>query len=124
MLAYEWAVVRVVPRVERCEFVNAGVVLHCGPQDYLAAAIELDTDRALALDPALDVEAVSRHLQALDDLCAGRPAAGANGRRPPAERFRWLTAPRSTVVQASPIHTGLTQDPAAELERLLDAMVR
>ena len=124
MQPYEWAVLRVVPRVERCEFVNAGVAVYCQQLGYLAAAVDFDADRALALDPALDVEAVRRHLQAVDDLCAGRPAAGANGSRPQGERFRWLTAPRSTVVQTSPIHTGLTDDPQRELERLLEAMVR
>jgi hypothetical protein len=122
--AYEWAVLRVVPRVERCEFVNAGVLVYCRALDYLAAGVELDEARALALDPSLDVEAVGRHLQSIRSLCAGEPASGDNGARPPGERFRWLVAPRSTVVQAGPVHTGLTDDPAAELARLLDRMVR
>jgi hypothetical protein len=121
---YEWAVLRVVPRVERCEFVNAGVVVYCQQLDFLAAGIDFDENRGRALDPDLDVAAVRRHLQAIDDLCAGRDAAGANGQRSQGERFRWLTAPRSTVVQASPIHTGLTTDPQRELDRLLDTMVR
>jgi Protein of unknown function (DUF3037) len=121
---FEWAAIRVVPRVERGEFVNAAVVVYCQQLDFLAAAVELDDARLLALDPAVDVAAVRRHLQAIDDLCAGRPAAGANGQRPQGERFRWLTAPRSTVVQPSPIHTGMTDDPQRELERLLDCMVR
>lgn len=123
MHPYEWAVLRVVPRVERCEFVNAGVAVYCQQLAFLAAAVDFDAERALALDPALDVESVRRHLQAVDDLCAGRPAAGANGQRSQGERFRWLTAPRSTVVQASPIHTGLTDDPQRELDRLMTAMV-
>lgn len=124
MAAYEWAVVRVVPRVERCEFVNAGVLVHCGALDYLAAGIELDEPRALALDAGLDLPSVHRHLAALAAMAAGSAAAGPLAPRPPSERFRWLTAPRSTVVQPSPIHTGLTTDPAADLERLLQAMVR
>jgi hypothetical protein len=117
-------VLRVVPRVERCEFINAGVVVYCQQLDFLAAAIDFDEARAQAVDPDVDVASVHRHLQAIDDLCAGREAAGANGRRSQGERFRWLTAPRSTVVQASPIHTGLTDDPQRELARLLDTMVR
>lgn len=122
--AYEWAVVRVVPRVERCEFVNAGVLVYCRALDYLAAGVELDEARALALDPSLDVDAVRRHLDSVRSLCAGEPRTGDNGARPPGERFRWLVAPRSTVVQAGPVHTGLTDDPAGELARLLDRMVR
>jgi hypothetical protein len=122
--AYDWVTVRVVPRVERCEFVNAGVVLYCRALDFLGAAIELDESRARALDPGLDVVTVERHLRSVQELCAGSAAAGANGARPPGERFRWLAAPRSTVVQPSPVHTGLTADPAAELQRLFELMVR
>lgn len=124
MHSYEWSAIRVVPRVERSEFVNAGVVVYCQALGFLAAAVELDAARARAVDPDLDTDAVRRHLQAISDLCAGAPAAGANAARPAGERFRWLTAPRSTVVQPGPIHTGLTDDPAAEIERLLDVMVR
>ena len=123
MHPYEWSVVRVVPRVERCEFVNAGVVVYCQALDYLRAGIALDEQRALALDSGLDLDVVRRHLQAIEELCAGAPAAGANGARPLGERFRWLTAPRSTVVQMSGIHTGVTSDPARELHRLLELMV-
>ena len=123
MHPYEWAVVRVVPRVERCEFVNAGAVVYCQALDYLAAAFDFDERRALALDPALDVDAVRQHLQGIADVCDGAPAAGANGARAQGERFRWLTAPRSTVVQMSPIHTGLTVAPERELQRLIETMV-
>jgi hypothetical protein len=122
--SYEWAVLRVVPQVDRGEFVNAGVLVYCRQLGYLAAGVELDEARALALDPALDVEAARRHLEGIRAVCAGLPEAGVNGTRPLGDRFRWLTAPRSTVVQPSPIHTGLTDDPARELERLLDVMVR
>jgi hypothetical protein len=121
---YEWAVLRVVPRVERCEFVNAGVLVYSRPYDYLEAAIAFDANRALALDASLDVEAALRHLDLVAAVCSGDAAvAGANAERSQGERFRWLVAPRSTVVQASPVHTGLTEAPADELARLLATMV-
>lgn len=124
MHAYEWVVVRLVPRVERCEFINVGAIVYCQALDYLAAAIALDDTRARALDPGLDVAAVRTHLEALSRLCDGDEAAGASAARSLGDRFRWLTAPRSTMVQTSPIHTGLTDDPARELDRLVDTMVR
>ena len=124
MQPYEWIVLRVVPRVERGEFVNAGVVVYCQQLDYLRAAVDLDDAGALALDPQLDVAAVRRHLDGVRVVCDGAPEGGANAARPRGDRFRWLSAPRSTVVQASPIHTGLTDNPDAELARLLDVMVR
>ncbi|HET8614940.1 MAG TPA: DUF3037 domain-containing protein [Actinomycetales bacterium] len=122
LATYEWCVLRVVPRVERCEFVNAGVVVYSQAHEVLAAAIELDDDRALALAPDLDLEVVHRHLAAAAAVCAGEhpPTAGL----PAGQRFRWLTAPRSTVVQTSPVHTGMTDDPLLELARLLERMVR
>lgn len=120
---YEYAVVRVVPRVERGEFLNAGVVLWCRAREHLAARTVLDTGRLLALAPGLDVEAVARHVAALERVCAGDPAAGAPGTETKGARFRWLVAPRSTVVQTSPVHCGLTADPAAELDRLVAALV-
>jgi hypothetical protein len=122
--SYEWSVVRIVPRVERCEFVNAGVLLYCRQLDFLQAGIDLDGARVRALDPGVDLDCVRRHLDAIVAVCAGASTSGANGARPLGDRFRWLAAPRSTVVQPSAIHTGLTRDPAAELERLLDVMVR
>ena len=124
MHAYDWVTVRVVPRVERGEFINAGVAVYCRQLDYLGAAVDLDEARVRALDPAVDVVTVARHLRSVEALCAGAAEAGANAARPPGERFRWLAAPRSTVVQPSPVHTGLTADPAAELRRLFDLMVR
>lgn len=120
---YEWAVLRVVPRIERGEHLNAGVVVYCGPLGFLRAAVALDPSRALALDPHLDVDAVRRHLAAVVALCDQDPTAGPNGQRGAGDRFRWLVAPRSTVVQASPVHTGLTDDPATDLDRLLHRMV-
>ncbi len=123
MHAYEWAVLRAVPRVERGEFVNVGVVVYAQLLDYLQASIHVDAGRLTALHDGVDVAAVERHLGAVQALCAGTEAAGANGRRPRGERFRWLVAPRSTVLQTSPVHTGLTGDPAAELARLMSVMV-
>jgi hypothetical protein len=120
---YEWAVLRVVPRVDRGEYVNVGVVVYCQALDFLRAAVATDLSRARALDPALDVEAVRAHLESVAAVCAGEVAAGDSGRRSPGERFRWLIAPRSTVVQPSPVHTGITEDPAAELVDLMARMV-
>jgi hypothetical protein len=116
-------VLRVVPRVERCESVNVGVVVYCRSLDYLAAWITDDLTRALALDPGLDVDGVRQHLAAVAAVCAGSASAGDNGRRSPGDRFRWLVAPRSTVVQPSPVHTGITDDPATELVDLAARMV-
>jgi hypothetical protein len=121
--AYEWAVLRVVPRVERCEFVNVGVLVYCQALGYLAAQVSGDLSRALALDPSLDVETTRRHLDGVRALCAGEPSAGANAGRPVGDRFRWLVAPRSTVLQTSPVHTGLSEDPAAMLAQLFERMV-
>ncbi len=120
---YEWAVLRVVPRVERAEFVNAGVVLYCRPLEFLAAQVALSEQRALALDPDLDLVAVGQHLDAVVALCAGAVASGPNASRSAGERFRWLVAPRSTVVQPSVVHSGLTDDPARELRRLVQNVV-
>ncbi|MGZ5048902.1 MAG: DUF3037 domain-containing protein [Usitatibacter sp.] len=121
---YDYAVIRVVPRVEREEFVNAGVIVSCPEAKFLEARIELDEARLRALDPAIDLDAVRAHLAAIPAICAGGPDAGAIGLMPPRERFRWLVAPRSTVVQTSPAHAGRCDDPAALLEHLLDTMVR
>ena len=120
---YEWAVLRVVPRVERCEFVNAGIVLYSQAGDFLGARVALSPARVRALDPELDLDLVGRHLDAVVALCAGEASMAPNADRSAGERFRWLVAPRSTVVQPSPVHTGLTDDPAAELDRLLDKVV-
>jgi hypothetical protein len=120
---YEWAVLRVVPRVDRGEYVNVGVVVYCQALDYLRAAVTPDLTRARALDPGLDLEAVQAQLESVTAVCAGDPAAGDSGRRTPGDRFRWLVAPRSTVVQPSPVHTGITDDPGAELDDLMARMV-
>lgn len=118
---FEYAVLRVVPRVERGEFVNAGVVVYCQDRSYLGARVHLDEARLRALDPDVDVAAVRAALDALTDTCDG---SGRGGHEQIGRRFRWLTAPRSTVVQPGPVHTGLTDDPTAETERLLQTLVR
>ena len=121
---YDYAVVRVVPRVERGEFVNAGVIVSCAAQGFLRAHIELDETRLLALDPSIDLPGIRAALAALPLVCAGGDAAGALGRLSTRERFHWLVAPRSTSIQTSAVHTGHCSDLEAEGERLLDRMVR
>lgn len=121
---YDYAIVRVVPRVERGEFVNAGVILSCASAGYLEAAIELDEARLSALDPAADLPSLRAALELIPRICAGGEAGGAIGRLPLRERFHWLVAPRSTVVQTSPVHTGRCQGLGPTLEHLMDRMVR
>ncbi|HEY1623229.1 MAG TPA: DUF3037 domain-containing protein [Streptosporangiaceae bacterium] len=116
---FEYAVVRVVPRVERGETINAGVIVYAKAFRYLCARIELDEGRLRALDPDADIAAVRNALTAFERACTSGPLA----ERPLGERFRWLTAPRSTIVQPGPVHTGLTADPAAELDRLFAGLV-
>ena len=117
---FEYALIRVVPRVERGEAINAGVILYSQRHRFLGCQIELNTDRLRVLDPGADVAAVRAALTAVEEGChAGRPAE-----EPPGVRFRWLTAPRSTIVQPGAVHSGLTTDPAAELTRLFDDLVR
>lgn len=122
--SFDYAIVRVVPHVEREEFINAGVILFCRTLDFLGAAIELDRARLLALAPDVDVPAVERHLAAIPLICRGGAGGGPIGALTPAERFHWLVSPGSTIVQPSPVHAGLTDDPAAALEHLMDRMVR
>jgi hypothetical protein len=121
---FEYALLRVVPRVERGEFINAGVVLYCQEAKFLDARIYLDPERLRALDPHLDPETVQAHLEVARRVCQGGPEAGAVGLLPPVQRFGWLVAPRSTVVQPSPVHTGFADDPEQALEHLLQVMVR
>jgi hypothetical protein len=124
MNAFEYAIVRVVPHVEREEFVNAGVVLFCAERDFLAARIELDEARLLALAPRADVALVRDHLAAITAVCAGGPGGGPLGELPIRERWQWLVAPRSTILQASAPHAGLCESPEEWLERLVVSMVR
>ena len=121
---YDYAIIRVVPRVERGELINVGVILSCPSADFLEARIEIDAARLLALDPALDLEAARAHLEMIPRVCRGGAEAGEIGALPQRNRFHWLVSPRSTVIQPSPVHTGRTGDPAAALERLLNTMVR
>lgn len=121
---FEYALLRVVPRIERGECVNAGVLVYCRAQAYLGARTHLDEARLLALDPDADVTGVRAALGAVENVCAGGAAAGPAAGDDAGRRFRWLIAPRSTIVQPGTVHTGLTTDAAAEAERLLDLLVR
>lgn len=122
--SYDYAIIRVVPRVERGESINAGVILSCPAVDYLDARLELDEERLRALDPGVDIEDIRAHLATIPVICAGGSGAGPIGALPQRNRFHWLVSPRSTVIQTSPVHTGRTSDPGAALERLLELMVR
>ncbi|KAB7836998.1 DUF3037 domain-containing protein [Streptomyces mobaraensis] len=121
---FEYALLRVVPRVERGEQINAGVVVYCQARSFVEARVHLDEARLLALDPAADVAGVWAALRAVEGVCAGGERAGQAACDDAGRRFRWLIAPRSTVVQPGPVHTGLTLDPRGEPERLLDLLVR
>ncbi|MGW0767449.1 DUF3037 domain-containing protein [Streptomyces sp. NPDC002676] len=121
---FEYAMLRVVPRVERGECINAGVVVYCRARGYVGVRTHLDEARLLALDPAADVAGVRAALGAIERHCAGGEEAGQAAGDDAGRRYRWLVAPRSTIVQPGPVHTGLTTDPAAETERLLDLLVR
>lgn len=122
--AYDYAIVRVTPRVERGETINVGVILSCPERDFLDARIEIDEARLRALDPAFDLEAARAHLDAIPRICRGGDDAGPLGELPHRARFHWLVAPRSTIIQVSPVHTGRTGDPARALERLVETLVR
>ena len=121
---YDYAIVRVVPRVERGEFVNAGIILSCDKERILQACIELDEAVLLALDAGVDLELVRSTLATIPAICAGGPEAGAIGKLSPRERFHWLVSPRSTIVQTSPVHTGQCSDPEAVLDHLMNRMIR
>lgn len=121
---YNYAIIRVVPRVEREEFINVGAIVCCPDQDFLRAVIEADEARIIALFPQVDMEAVRAHLASIPAICEGGPDAGPIGELPAARRFEWLTAPRSTIIQTSPVHTGRCGDAAAALESLMETMVR
>ncbi|WP_018655224.1 DUF3037 domain-containing protein [Actinomadura flavalba] len=120
---FEYAALRVVPSLERGECMNVGVVVYCRALDYLGCRTHLDEARLHALDPALDLGGVRSALGGVRALCAGGDAAGPAAAEAPGARFRWLTAPRSTIVQPGVVHAGLTTDPAAELDRLLALLV-
>ena len=123
-MGFQYVVLRCVPRVDREEFVNVGVVLYCQQADFLRARCHVDVDRMTALAPDLDLDAVRSALATVEAVCRGDESAGAAGRTPLGTRFGFVSAPRSTVVQPGPIHGGLTADPAGQLEHLLDRLVR
>jgi len=120
---FQYAIVRLVPHVERGECLNVGIVLLCRPRRYLGARILLDEERVAALAPDLDLATVRPHLEAIERIARGDPAAGPIAGMKPAERFHWLVAPASTIIQPSAVHTGLCQDPAAELDHLVATLV-
>jgi hypothetical protein len=120
-IPYEYAVIQAVPRVERGELINVGVLLYCRRRDFLDARTHLDEQRLRALDPGADVAAIRGALRGWQPTCRGD---GASSAMSPGERFRWLVAPRSTVLRAGPVHMGLAEDPETELERLFRLLVR
>ena len=121
---FEYATVRLVPCVEREEFVNVGVVVYCREKQFVKSAFELNEARVRAICSDVDLNEVREHLRSFEQICIGGGAAGPIGKLPAGERFRWLTAPRSTIVQTSPVHTGLSTDVQETLETLLAKMVR
>jgi hypothetical protein len=123
---FEYAVVRVVPRVDRDEFINVGVIVYCHALDFLAARVSLDRPRLVALHPGVEPELddIGRALEVIQRVCAADAGVGEIASLSPGERFRWLVSPKSTVTQTSPVHGGLCDDPARMLEHLFDRMVR
>ena len=121
--SFDYAIVRVVPHVEREEFINVGVVLFCRTQRFLAAKIALDEQRLQALFPTVNIDCVTAHLNLIPRICAG-DTEHPIGQLSQAERFHWLVTPRSTSVQVSAVHTGICTDPAETLSRLLETMVK
>ena len=121
---FEYALLRVVPRLERGECLNVGVLVYCQAAGLLSAAVHIDEQRLRMLAPDLDLDALRRALEGVHRVCGGGVDAGPAGASSQGQRFRWLTSPRSTMVQTGPAHAGLTDDPAAEPERLLDLLVR
>lgn len=121
---FDYAVIRFVPRVEREEFVNVGVILSCPAERFLAARVEPNARKLRAFAPSIELETIRHYLDAIPKICAGDEAAGEIGRLPQRARFYWLTAQRSTIIQSSPIHTGFCTDARATLERLFEKMVR
>jgi hypothetical protein len=124
LCSFDYAIVRVVPRVERGEFVNAGVILFCSTRAYLDSRIELPRERLRALAPDIDLALVESHLEVIPLVCRGGSEAGAIGELAQRARFHWLVAPRSTIIQMSPVHSGVNHDPEAALESLMAKLVR
>ena len=124
MPAYDFAAIRVVPRVDREEFVNVGVILHSRTLKFLGARVQLDAERLTSLWPAVDLELVRRHLETIPRVCAGEPDAGPIAALSASERFHWLVSPRSTIIQTSPVHSGICDSPETALNELFDRLVR
>ena len=122
--SFDYAIIQVVPRVERGEFLNVGVIVHCPTLDYLAASVFLDVTKLTAWWPDVDAVELREHLEVFPRIAAGEANAGPIALLPRGERFHWLVAPRSTVVQVSAVHSGLCADPASALAHLVDTMVR
>lgn len=120
---FQYAVIRIVPHQARGEFINAGVILYCADPRFLQARISFDPKRLRALDPEAEIAQAEKHLAAIPKICAGGMDAGELGKLSAAERFRWLTAPRNTLIQTSPVHTGLTENPEKTLQHLLESLV-
>ena len=123
-LSFDYAILRVVPRVERGEQVNAGVILFCLERDFLQARVEVNEPRLRALWPEIDMDLVRQHLEAIPKICAGSPDAGPIARLSLRERFHWLVAPRSTMIQVSPVHAGLCDTPERALDELFSQTVQ
>jgi hypothetical protein len=124
LFSFDYAVVRVVPRVERGEFLNAGVILFCSTRGYLSSRIELDWERLAALAPAVDAALIESHLELIPRVCQGGSDAGPIGALTQRERFHWLVAPRSTIIQMSPVHAGVDHDLQGALGKLFERLVR
>ena len=121
--SFEYAVIRIVPDIEREEFINAGLILFCRPRTFLAARSRLDEEALGAVHPGCDTKGIRDQLAFIEELASGTVATGPFAAMSPSERFHWLTTPRSTVVQPGPLHAGTTEDPAATFEHLFDVMV-
>ena len=121
--SFDYAVLRIVPRVEREEFVNAGVIVFCPEQQFLEARIQIDESRLKALWPEIDIPLIREHLEAFPKLCSGDADAGPIAKLSQRERFHWLVAPRSTIIQVSPVHTGICEEPGRVVENLLRQML-
>ena len=120
---YDYAVIRVLPRVDREEFMNVGVILYCAPKNFLRAECDINDERLRAFAGDADLSELNEHLESLCRICKGGEDAGPIGKLSIGERFRWLTAPRSTIVQTSPVHTGFTEDPENTLKALIAKLV-
>ena len=121
--SYDYAILRVVPSVERAEFVNAGAVLYCAELAFLGCRVLVDEQRLHALWPAIDLEIIRHHLEAFPRICAGDPEAGPIVRLSRSERFQWLVSPRSTIIQISPVHSGMCASPESALEEIFRRLV-